>query len=300
MNNQGSKYDPGQKFYAEIEKWDTEQEKLPAGHDRLKKDLYSGRMQVRCAVRQNLHVGSGRLVPPELVKLASPHSLVKEFFRAGRALRIPATSLKGAVRAIVEMLTHSCAPATRGADACRFRDEHSLLCPACNIFGALGFQGRLSFNDGVFLKGTQHAVFEIPPQYGPRPHTGLRRYYPYRLKDERPATWPLEVILPGSSFQFEAVFENLSPAELGVVLLALGQGNPPICLRLGAGKSSGLGGVQVEQLVLQAIDPRQSWTAFEVVSRPLEAAVCLKAADELVVDEALAQLQKDLGCDRLP
>lgn len=285
-------------FYAELESWGVKREPVETGHDRLPADRLTGQLQAIFVLRQPLHVGSGALEPPAHLGLEARFPLVKSFFRANQNLRIPGTSLKGVFRSLVEMITDSCAPAS-GKDACRFRDSNSRLCPACRIFGAMGYQGLVRFEDGKFYKGWKHAIQEIPPQYQPRRHPGWRRYYPHRLIERRPPTWPLEVILPGAQFLLTAGFENLAPGDLGLVLIALGAGEWKLCPKVGAGKNSGLGAIQMQELSVQAIDVRRTYQQFQTIWKEVPVKSLIEAAQAEIQDEALQSLQQDLGCAAL-
>src|SRR3989337_19934 len=172
--------DESEVFYGEISMGPVQQEPIQSGHVHLDENRLTGRLEAELVARQPLHVGSGMLLPPEELGLKTDFPLIKAFFRSGKRLLIPGTSIKGALRSLVEIYTASCAPGTRGERACIFNMNAGKisLCPACRIFGALGYQGAVHFSDGIFLKGTRHKVIEIPPQYEPRQHAGMRRYYP--------------------------------------------------------------------------------------------------------------------------
>ncbi len=290
------------KYYGEVPMGRIDKQDVAHGHDQLHPDRLTGRLRATLEARQALHIGSGMVTPPEKLKLPASYPLVKEFFRAGSRLVVPATSIKGAIRSLVEAFTHSCAPATREAErSCRFvphRQEE--LCPACRVFGAMGFQGAFRFDEGAFLKGTRRGLEEVPPQYQPRGNISKRRYYPHTEIDPRARTWPLEVIKAGAKIRVTGMFTNIAPAGLGLALIALGQGEGQLCPKLGAGKSAGLGSVQVVSLRAEQMAPTQSYTAYDPVWQPVDLAACVQAAaDTLVRADALAKLAQDLSCQRL-
>ena len=268
--------------------------------------LHSGRVRGEFVARQPLHVGTGLLVAPQSLGLNDEAPLVKSFFRAGDRLTVPGSSLKGAVRHLVEALTYSAVSKTRvrldrelyGESQYDSRRGRGELDPAGRIFGAMGYQGHVQFGDCPLLAG-QSAIMDIPPQYEPRAGEG-RRYYPHGLVDNRSPLWPLEVVEAGGRFAFEMRFNNLSAAELGVLLIAFGQSDPPICLKLGAGKSSGLGAVRFDDVVAETWDPAVAYVAPDVAWTPLDKAACLAAVEQLLRrDETLRRLQADLGCAQL-
>jgi CRISPR/Cas system CSM-associated protein Csm3 (group 7 of RAMP superfamily) len=287
-------------FYAETPQEPTDRQKVEMGHDSLNPDRLTGQIEALVKLRQPVHVGSGMIVPPRELGLESSYPLVKAFFRSDKHLRIPGTSLKGAIRSLVEMYTASCAPASGDRDSCRYKDERSPLCLACRIFGAMGYQGRLHFEDGRFGRGKwQSAVKDVPPQYGSKPHAGMRRYYPHALVETREAKWPLEVVGPGVRFQIKGAFNNLSYGELGVVLIALGQGRWHLCPKIGAAKNSGLGAVEVTQLTVTALEVRAAYQSMAAQASPVDVARCLAEAEPLIDTVMLQRLQEDLGCQKL-
>ena len=159
----------------------------------------------------------------------------------------------------------------------------------------MGYQGQVRFEDAPQLAGG-HVCQAIPPQYGPRADRTKRRYYPYDLQDDREPTWPLEVATVGSRFTGRGQFTNLSQAELGLLLIALGQGEWELCPRLGAGKASGLGGAGVENLVAEAWQTDQAYRSFSSETwQPVDMAACLAAARPLLRTDVLTRLAEDLS-----
>lgn len=142
------------------------------------------------------------------------------------------------------------------------------------------------------------SLLMTPAQYPPSGENA-RRYYPHVLVNEAQPTWPLQVADAGSRFGLSLQFVNLTPAQLGVLLLALGQGDPPICLKLGAAKNSGLGAVRFTSLagvIWQITDLYRAYDS-QSAAQPLPVAGCLAAAASILrTDQALADLQRDLDC----
>ncbi len=287
-------------YHGEVKMGEVQKEKVTVGHNLISADRISGRFSAVVETLQPIHVSSGILLPPERLKMRSEHELIKSFFRAGRRMVVPAASFKGAIRSLVEAFTHSCAPATREAERPCFYRRQDKLCPACRIFGAMGFRGAFRFDDAGFLKGVRRSILMIPPQYQPKPHIPWRRHYPHRKANPRERTWPVEAINAGSKMRLQASFTNLTSAELGAVLVALGQGRWEICPKIGAGKSSGLGSIHIEALKVEQISPLQSYTSFETDWQPVDIDQCIRDAEEkLIRADALDKLAKDMSCKHL-
>ncbi len=211
------------------------------------------RLEAECLTP--LYVGSG---VPEIVRLReSGRMLVQGFARVptgeAQVRVVPGSSVKGAVRALVEALTPSCE--RTGGDACR--DTHS-LCPACALLGAPGWRGLVVFGDLRPVEG-QHAVaaLRIAQRHSHRdaPRRG-RRLYRRRPESPQPREeeWLL-VLDRGSRLQGEVLFAGTTEAELGVVALALGlPPHGPPYLRLGGGKNRGLGAVRLSAQSVEMLE----------------------------------------------
>ena len=177
---------------------------------------------------------------------------------------LPGSSIKGALRSLVEMLSPSCVLVfnrfTRNAVPRRLSScggSHS-LCPACRLFGTQDYQGQLSFGDALVpdgflsLLGTpllwQPARSEgrgLPGRYLAGQEAAGRKLYEHR----EPASGPVPrlVIREGARIPFRLSFTNLTAAELGLLLTALGQHpEKPFFFKLGAGKPVGLGSIEAK------------------------------------------------------
>jgi CRISPR/Cas system CSM-associated protein Csm3 (group 7 of RAMP superfamily) len=295
------------KFYSTIPVVHKETDDVGAerGHQSLKQNRLTGRLSFDLVALQRLHVGSGQLLPPDVLGLESDLPLVKEFVRTGDILTLPGSSLKGSFRSLVELFTASCVSKTTVRwpayerdqfGECRYNSRRRLvdLCPACKLFGAMGYQGQVRFDDALQTAGS-HEIYLIPPQYKPVPDKNYRRYYPYDLSDDRERTWPLEAATAGSRFAVRAQFTNLAQEELGLLLIALGQGRWRLCPRIGAGKSSGLGGTRVENLVAESWQVKQAFRSFDSnVWQPVNLDASVNSAQSLVRSDVLDDLARDL------
>lgn len=270
----------------------------------------TGRLIAALVTLQPLHAGSGALLPPADLGLDAPDiPLVKAFACNGEQRIIPGAALKGAIRSLVELYTFSCVCKTKHGQTkhddrrreCQYnsRRHQGDLCLACKLFGAMGYQGQVRFDDAPQQAGGVSMLHSIPPQYEPRPDRAYRRYYPHGLVDPRDRTWPLEVIPVGQQFTLQAQFTNLTEAELGVLLIALGQGEWALCPKIGAGKSSGLGAVRVEGLTVQCLHPREAYQAYETDAtwETVDIGRCIEQAgqQQLYRADVLEHLRRDLA-----
>lgn len=148
-------------------------------------------------------------------------------------------------------------------------------CPTCALFGQLALRSRLVVTDAL-PDNLSRASARIPPQFGPNLHhvghfdlnterktldlDGLHGRKFAVGRDERPPPpgcrptdslpkQDIEVIREGSRLSSEVRFLNLTPPELGGLIAALGFA-PRSRLKIGGGKSQGLG-----RLRLEALDP---------------------------------------------
>lgn len=198
-----------------------------------------------------LHVGSGgpRVVNGRLVAAQASVPRLRQRRLVPEPV-VPGSSIKGAVRVVVEALSPSCDPL--GQENCS-RTGRGRLCPACLVFGAPGWRGRLAFGDGIVQPGDDGQVparlYKIPQRYShPRaPRRGRRLYGP---EPESPAASQQERLeaLPGGSAVVTTLMLDGMPAW-GVGLVAVALGLPPEGLphlRVGGGKNRGMGIVTCE------------------------------------------------------
>lgn len=256
------------------------------GHRACAPGQVRGSIEATYEVLTYLHIGTGALTLGE-----SPYPrLYQPTFRTWRRNRsgdlkptaaMPGTSLKGAFRSVLEAITHSCVTAaSRDAGSvptlCRLprrESESAELCPACRLFGTMGYQGKVTVSDALPLSGG--LVFaELPELWRPRSEKRHR----YLLADGTPkgrkfyfhgkvreGTVPVEVWRSGSQLRVRVSFSGLVEAELGLVLLAMGyplaEGEPGLALKLGGHKPSCCGSVRLlPGLQLRQEAPAERWT----------------------------------------
>lgn len=227
-------------------------EPLPVEHhpppDRAR-GIY-GSIEIQATCRTPLHVGSG---VPERAAIEGRPSLVEGFQSLpypGEDRRVvPGSSVKGAVRAVVEALTPSCARTDRGAVCGDPRRDPRGLCPACALLGAPGWRALVAFSD-LRPEGDamSRAAVRVAQRHShPRAPRRGRRLYRRQPEEPQPTAEEVLIVLPaGSGLRGEIALLGAPPEGAGLVALALGlppHGLP--YLRLGGGKNRGLGVLDV-------------------------------------------------------
>ncbi|GIU84528.1 MAG: hypothetical protein KatS3mg008_1303 [Acidimicrobiales bacterium] len=220
-------------------------------------DLLFGVLALGLTTRTPVHVGTGA---PRIVPLEGGGDVVVSGMtetptgsRAGkdgegpaepRAV-VPGSSVKGAVRAVFEALTSSCAVTTSSCGGKKGAKDG--LCAACQTFGAQGLRGRVGFDEVVFPVPPVEVV-RFPQRYGGRARdTKLRRFY--KPKPERSEASDMEAVLcveAGVEARLRVRIAGIDRPSAGALVAALGlvEGTMPY-LRLGGGKNRGLGIVDV-------------------------------------------------------
>jgi CRISPR/Cas system CSM-associated protein Csm3 (group 7 of RAMP superfamily) len=280
----------------------------PAGHHRYKDGAVSGTLRGEIHVLSPVHVASGTLEMQ-----ADPESpLYKAHVRSGGRVVIPGSTLKGAVRSVVEAISASCVRITRvrrdqlprGAEGCRSEKK---LCVACRMFGSLGYQGQVRFTDALLRQEYRTALTYMPSLYAPRTRAGGVYVERGQIKGRKfyhhgqPAMGnvPVEVCPTGSDLDFTLHFDNLAPAEVGLLLTALGLGDPPLVLKLGGGKPTCYGSMRVNLSGLEIFENMRTAYADYDLSKAASSdpADYLSAARELIRSKQLRELAELLKVD---
>jgi hypothetical protein len=152
----------------------------------------------------------------------------------------------------------------------RARGEDKKLCPACRIFGTLGFEGHARFSDALQQSGSGRIAHRPVPNSPNREGTFQEKYYEKVAAAGGKEVWrlrgrkfyhhfqplqdqaaglsyePVEVCDEDSTFSFRVAFENLTANELGALLVGLAQHSELTHLSLGASKPFGYGAVTVQ------------------------------------------------------
>jgi CRISPR/Cas system CSM-associated protein Csm3 (group 7 of RAMP superfamily) len=292
------------------------------GHDRFTPGLLTGRLEGRLVALTPLHVDAGGIERAARVApaFAETTPLLRPCLRLHGVPIVPGSTLKGAVRSVVEAIAPACLgvrvratagphapalpPALQALDTCRRRaGRPATLCIACRLFGTIGYQGRVRFADARLQEGNT-AVMGAPVEPAPRALRGALGRQVYRHGRPAAGPVPLEVCPVGSTFDLVVHFVNLQPAELGLLLTALGVGLRPFALKLGGYKPACFGSVQVEVTRLSADDPLARYRRYleDAAAAPAAAAdltpylQALRASDLLLVD----RLERVAGLLRYP
>jgi len=253
--------------------------KKGAGQDKLNPCLLSGTLELTLHTLTPVHVGLGysdfvTAGNQEYLAALQASKPVREADAVRRRYLIPGSSIKGAVRSLVEAITRSCVRITQsrhrpyipqGYGGCMSVND---LCIACRLFGAQDYQGHVSFEDAVAPKGSLVLLGTpllwtparggrgLPPRYLQGNQARGRKFYAHA----RPASGadPRACIKSGAELPLRIHFLNLSEAELGILLTALGlHPDHPFPIKLGGGKPVGLGSVQIilnRVTLLQGVD----------------------------------------------
>jgi len=254
-----------------------------AGQDKLNPCLLSGTLELTLRTLTPVHVGSGysdfiKAGNQEYLAALQASKPIREEGTTRRRYLIPGSSIKGAVRSIVEAITCSCIRITQGRTQGRHRPyipqgyggcmSVNDLCIACRLFGAQDYQGHVSFEDAVAPKGSlvlldtpllwtpARGGHGLPPRYLQGNQARGRKFY----RHARPPSGAdlRACIKSDAELPLRIHFLNLSEAELGVLLTALGlHPDHPFPIKLGGGKPVGLGSVQIilnRVTLLQGVD----------------------------------------------
>jgi RAMP superfamily len=237
----------------------------PAGHHKYFPDSLHGTLFLTLKVQTSLHVSTGVSVMGSDIGSRVP--LIKTMVQnIDQKLSIQGSSIKGCIRSAYEAITNS----TLAVITSRYRDKipperlpcknKSELCPASQVFGALDWQGLIEFNDANCEK-TGFATGFMPSLYRPRPdqrgayfdsrgNVAGRKFYYHTIRAiDKGQNQGITVQQAAKEYTFKTQiqFKNLTPAELGTLLIVLGQDPKyPIALKVGGGKPIGMGTMTVE------------------------------------------------------
>ncbi len=227
----------------------------PKGHDRYHDRHITGRIHGTIEALSPIHIGSG------IVDLGRDVELIKTAVRTNGNVIIPGSSLKGAIRSVVEAISASCVSKTvrrvrdtfprnfRYFTECR-RRRRERLCIACRMFGAMGFQGNVAIQDASYIDG-QIVTKYIPALHRPRRYRTDNRNVPmrkfYMHGEVASGETPIEACEVGSKFRFVVQIDNLTLAEWGLLFTALGHHHDhPFKLKIGGAKPICFGSIDFQ------------------------------------------------------
>ena len=242
----------------------------PAGQAMINRERFTGWLELELKTLTPVHVASGRL---DFVRAAGEESLAalqvtnptRDQAGAPRHVEvIPGASFKGTVRSLLEAISPSCLRLagrnSRPHVPSRLNpcNNASALCPACRLFGAQNYQGQLSFEDALIPPGSLVLVGSpllwtparsnrgLPPRYLNQRGEAIGRKFYFHARRAEGADLRV-AIRTGTRISTRVHFLNLSKAELGLLLAALGlHPQYPFPIKLGGGKPAGLGSVKIE------------------------------------------------------
>jgi CRISPR-associated protein Csm3 len=290
------------------------------GHERFARGSYTGKLACRLKALTPIHIGSG------IYELVNDEP-VRGLITADGKVIVPGTSLKGAIRSIAEAISDSCMRISRnelkgklpiGVRPCedikstvRERGREFKVCVCCSIFGALGYQGRVSFTDARLLTENETAIHQIKSPYPPRDSARFytdaqrrfngRKFYFHGQPVAAQRGEPYQVIVPNSELACSMEFESLTAAEFCLLFVAMGIFDD-IIIKIGGGKQAMLGSVEITPTCLELRNPPQSFLDFsenqidtrEVISEGIVARLLddVGKANQLINEDALDELIK--------
>ena len=230
--------------------------KHPVGHDKYDGECTTGQIQGTIEALSPIHIGSG------VIDLGQDVELIKTAVRTSGTVVIPGSSLKGAIRSVVEAISESCVckvsgrirrAVPRNFTECRQKER---VCIACRIFGAMGFQGNIAIQDAPQTEG-KIVTERVPELYAPRHQRGMRdipgRKF-YMHGQVASGETPVEACEVGSKFRFVVQVDNLTQAEWGLLFTALGHHpDHPFKLKIGGAKPVCFGSIdfQLEKIQVE-------------------------------------------------
>lgn len=301
-----------------------------AGQERFRDDLISGKLCLALTAQTSTFVATGTVAMGSDVNFKA--DLIKTAVHQDNNLVIPGSSLKGVLRSAYEALTQSCLCKTkanlkRTPDyfECKIdaRKKKFNVCPACRVFGAMGWQGLISFSDVIGQSTSKYTEF-MPSLYKPEPKNPMydndgkvagRKFYYHGVKaatskktsdgkDKKGID--AQKAQQGYIFKTAIQFKNLTEAELGTLFLILGQDNAnKIALKVGGGKPVGMGSlVATVEALEKPANPKDRYTKYllpesdrltgEALKNYMQVAIA-KAHQDLIESYQLQELARILA-----
>ena len=243
-------------------------------HDQFKEKVFcSGRLDLQImVVSEYLFVGSG-------LYDFKADKVYHSFYRCNNEFIIPGSSIRGAVRSVLEAISNSCVLNTEKGEIaasykkCKFDEGgNPNLCPACRIFGTTGYKGRVSFSDAIPLTKIKSEIVKIGDLFPPRISKEKRKFYQHKafsfFETDKPekGTRFVEAIPKGSKFMFHIDFINMSQEELSLLLYTMGI-YQDYFIKIGGAKPRCFGTVRFEPKKLIILNSRNPFEEAEVKER---------------------------------
>lgn len=257
-------------------------------HDHRSDNLYTGILRGQFITRSYVHVGTGQLMRPSELEPkpeGTGFRLVSPFYRGinqdGELARlIPGSSFRGLLRSLVEIITPSSFGITKGTspdknlsptNSVSATDQDLMpqkakpyLDPAAQLFGVEGYASHLRFYDVTTINLEPWDIIAIKDPWGPKV-TQPNAHKIYLHKDDyNEGNTILEACPAGIEWSFEIAFHNLLSAQIGILLIALGQKpDEPIYPKLGGGKSQGLGSIEITSVEVERENTYESFLTYD-------------------------------------
>ena len=227
----------------------------PIRHDRYQHNRTTGRIYGTITALTPIHIGSGIIDFGEHVN--QQVELIKSAMRTKGEIVIPGSSLKGAIRSVVEAISQSCICKTKVSlprgpleqfRECKRTNRNEQLCIACRMFGAMGYKGNIMIQDAARIQGkivTKRVPLLERPRHPARDEKGrpMRKFYKHG--EVTTGNTSFEGCEVDSTFQFIVQIDNLSYAEWGLFYTALGKhADHPFNLKIGGAKPRCFGSVK--------------------------------------------------------
>ena len=277
--------------------------KCPVGHDRYHTTHTTGQIHGTIEALSPIHIGSG------VIDFNQDVELIKTALRTGENIVIPGSSLKGAIRSVVEAISESCVSTTVGRvrnafpkkfkylTACRRKEN---LCVACRMFGAMEFKGNVAIQDASYING-DIVTKTIPALYRPRRYETDSRDVPmrkfYMHGEVASGKTPVEACEVGSKFRFVVQVDNLTQAEWGLFFTALGgHYDHSFKLKIGGAKPICFGSINfhIEEIKIEK-QTRDRYLNWDVQSESAKTGEQLETWKRECIDQATKSLiQMDL------
>jgi hypothetical protein len=286
----------------------------PAGQDKFRSDSLSGKITLRLTVTTTTFVASGLIVlGSDLSSQTRNIPLIKTSIEQEQHLVIPGSSLKGVIRSTYEAITRSCLCKVsktikinipKEYQECRptnkeIKEREVKVCPACQIFGAMGWQGLVHFTDArCEIIGFSTAF--MPCLYSPNPQrqeyytenvVAGRKFYYHFTKAVCEGDRGIDVQQAGTDYTFTTClsFMNLTKEQLGTLLIVLGQdSNHRIALKVGGGKPIGMGTMTVDVLGIEVCtENTQMQQDFEQIQNLRNRYLSYQLESEQLAEDAL-------------
>ncbi len=202
-------------------------------------------------------------------------------------------------------------PLPAGFSPCGMNDEHGdpkkrSACPACRLFGYLAgnvlFLGNVNFGAAQLVAPAQTQRLILEPFGAPAPrHRSFygtkesnfekprgRKFYYHRIEGARVMSErtefnkSIEAVLPQAEFEFTVQYENLSASDLALLIYALAL-EAPMRHKMGMGKSTGLGSVQLSIIAWQQVARKERYAQLgggvtHLTGEPLQQALAEQIA----------------------